>query len=297
MRSSQDDRYATGRYLLRVYQPGYQAPEAVELELAWLASMCHDADLPVPEPVPALDGRLITRAGARGVPGERTCSLLRWIKGREPKREEIQPCHYVALGQLMARMHRHAAQWKPPAGLSKRHYDWEGLFTLEGEDGQPSMQAWQLLPPEYVKPFETVAELVKRVMELWRKGTEVYGLIHGDLGMGANVLFWKGDARIIDFDDSGYGYYLFDLAIVLEDSQDHQIQRTFRDALLEGYTRLRALPEEQLQSLDLFLAAYAVFWSLYAVDAVQYHPEDRAEIYERMARYFRLVNHFLDKLI
>jgi Ser/Thr protein kinase RdoA (MazF antagonist) len=285
--------YVPGQYLLRVHEPGYQAPGAVELELEWLASMCRNADLPVPEPVPTLDGRLYTQVAMEGIPEKRTCSLLRWVKGRELKREEIQPHHYKALGKLMARLHNFAANWQPPEDLSKRQYDWDGLFRKEGEDGITSSEAWSLLPPEYFSPFEIVSKKVKQVMEKLEKGPEVYGLIHGDLGMGANVLFWDGKVRIIDFDDSGFGYYIFDLAIVLEDSHDHQIQPRFREALLDGYTHIRPLPEAQIRNIDLFLAAYAVYWSLYAADVVCRHPEDQEEIFERMARYYRLVENYL----
>ena len=157
----------------------------------------------------------------------------------------------------------------------------------------PSSEAWLLLPPGYAEPFEAVSRKVKQVMDTWGKGPDVYGLIHADIGMGANVLFWDGEARLIDFDDSGFGYYIFDLSIVLEDSQDHQIRPQFRDALLDGYTRARSLPEDQIRNLDLFLAAYAVYWSLYAAEVVQYHPEHRQEITGRMSRYFRLVENFL----
>ncbi len=287
------DLFVPGQYVLRIHQPGYQAPAAIELELEWLSSMCRQADLPVPEPVRTLDGSLTTQAAIPGIPQEHLCSLLRWVKGRELKREEIQPRHYKALGELMARMHQHAAHWQPPAGLSKRNYDWDGLFLQEVEGGILSNESWLLLPPEYVEPFEIISKKVKQVMDQLGKGSDVYGLIHGDLGMGANVLFWNEDVRVIDFDDSGFGYYLFDLSVVLEDSQDHQIQPRFRDALLDGYSRLRPLSDDQAGNIDLFLAAYAVYWSLFAADAVQYHPEDRNEIYERMARYFRLVENYL----
>jgi Ser/Thr protein kinase RdoA (MazF antagonist) len=287
------DLYAPGQFLLRIHQPGYQTPTAVELELEWLASMCRGADLPVPEPVLTLDGRLYTQVVLLGIPEKRICSLLRWVKGHEPRRDEIQPHHYKALGRLIARLHDHVAHWQPPVGLSKRKYDWDGLFRKEGEGGIPSSEVWLLLPPGYAKPFETISRKVKQVMDKWGKGPNVYGLIHGDLGMGANVLFWGGEARIIDFDDSGFGYYIFDLSIVLEDSQDHQIRPQFRDALLDGYTQVRSLPEDQIRNLDLFLAAYAVYWSLYAADAVQYHPEYREEVIGRMSRYFRLVENFL----
>lgn len=292
---SKADLYVPGQYLLRIHEPGYQAPTAVELELEWLSSMCRDADLPVPEPVLTLDGRPYTQVAIPGVPEKRICSFLRWVKGHELKRDEIQPQHYKALGEVMARLHSHASCWQPPAGLSKRKYDWDGLFRKEGEDGLPSSEAWSLLPPEYIEPFELISEKMKQVMDKWGKGPEIYGLIHGDLGMGANVLFWNGDVRIIDFDDSGFGYYVYDLSIVLEDNQDHQIQPRFRDALLDGYSRIRPLSEDQIRNVNLFLAAFAVYWSLFAADAVRYHPEDREEIFERMSRYFRLVENFLAK--
>jgi len=242
-----------------------------------------------------LDGNLLTRVSIPGIPGERLCSLLRWVKGRELKKEETQPHHYKALGELLARLHDHSAHWQVPAGLSKRNYDWGGLFGKVGGDGNPSSAAWSRLPPGYAQPFEAVSKKVKQVMAAWGRGPDVYGLIHGDLGLPVNVLFWNGNARIIDFDDSGFGYYLFDLSIILEDSQEDQIQPQFRDALLDGYTRLRPLSEDQIKSLDLFLAAYAVYWSLWAADAVKAHPEHREEIFGRMARYLKLVKGYLGK--
>jgi Ser/Thr protein kinase RdoA (MazF antagonist) len=193
----------------------------------------------------------------------------------------------------LAKLHHFAAHWHPPAGLSKRKYDWNGLFRKEGVDGTLFNEAWSLLPSEYIEPFKIIAERVNQVMDEWGKGPEVYGLIHGDLGMDANVLFWDGEPRIIDFDDSGFGYYIFDLSIILEDSRDHQIQPRFRDALLDGYTQVRPLSESEIKNINLFLAAYAIYWSLYAADVVRYHPEDQREISERMSRYFRLVENYL----
>lgn len=291
----QDDLYAPGQYMLRIHQPGYQSFDAIELENTWLANMSQDAGLPVPQPVRTRDGNLVTRISSPGIPGERVCSLLRWVRGRELRKEEIKPDHYHALGELMARMHNFSVQWQPPGGLSKRNFDWDGLFKINNENRDSISTAWSLLPAEYVKPYETISKKVKQVMDMLGKGPDVYGLIHGDLGLEANVLFWKGTARIIDFDDSGFGYYLFDLSIVLEDSQEDQIKPEFRAALLDGYTRIRPIPDDQLKYLDLFLAAFAVYWSLWAADASRIYTQHKDELFERMARYFKLVNHFLEK--
>ena len=285
--------YTPGQYMLRIHQPGYQTVEAIALELAWLAAMCREANLPVPEPVSTLDGSLLTQVSIPGIPEERNCSLLRWVKGREIKKENVQPYHYRAQGQLMARLHNHAAHWQPPPGLAKRKYDWDGLFREDSGAGIPASEAWSLLPQEYLTPFEVVTRKVKLVMDVWGKGSEVYGLIHGDLGLDANVLFWGGEARAIDFDDSGFGYYMYDLSLALEHCQEDEALPQFRDALLDGYTRVRSLPENQLKYLDLFLAAYYVFLSLWAVAVAQRFPKYREELFRRMERAFRLVEHYL----
>ena len=47
---------------------------------------------------------------------------------------------------------------------------------------------------------------VREVMDAWGQGPEAYGLIHGHLGVDANLLFWHGRPRAIDLDDSGFGY-------------------------------------------------------------------------------------------
>jgi Ser/Thr protein kinase RdoA (MazF antagonist) len=287
------DLYIPGQYLLRIHQPGYQTSEAIGLELAWMAAMCRQASLPVPEPVPTMDGNLLVQVTIPGIPGQRNCSLLRWLKGREIKKD-IRPAHYRAQGRLLARLHSFSAQWQPPAGIAKRKFDWDGLFQEDSGAGMPARDAWSLLPQAYIKPFNVVAGQVKQVMEELGKGREVYGLIHGDLGLDANVLFWGGEARAIDFDDSGFGYYGYDLSLALEHCQEDEALPQFREALLDGYLQVRPLPEDQIKHLDHFLAAYYVYLSLWAAAMASQYPRYREELHRRMERAFRLVKRFLE---
>jgi Ser/Thr protein kinase RdoA (MazF antagonist) len=284
--------YTSGQYMLRIHQPGYQSTGAIELELAWLASMCRETNLPVPEPVSTLEGKLLAQVSIPGLPEERNCSLLRWVKGRFITKG-IGPHHYRAQGRLMARLHDHSARWPIPSGLAKRKYDWDGLYRDDLGEGISASEAWSLLPPEFVQPFEIVAGRVKQVMDGWGKGPDVYGLIHADLGLDANVLFWAGEARAIDFDDSGFGYYMYDLSLALEHCQEDDALPRFREALLDGYAQVRPLPEDQLAHLDLFLSAYYVYLSLWAASAVQCYPRHKEELFRRMERAFRLVKRYL----
>ena len=130
-------------------------------------------------------------------------------------------------------------------------------------------------------------------MDEWGKGPDVYGLIHADLGLDANVLFCDGEARAIDFDDSGFGYYIYDLSLALEHCQDDKALPQFREALLNGYTQIRPLPGDQLKHLDLFLAAFWVYLSLWAAAFAHLHPKHREALHKRMERAFRLVERYI----
>jgi Ser/Thr protein kinase RdoA (MazF antagonist) len=284
--------FEEGQYLLRLHQPNYRTADAIELELAWLAAMRRDADLPVPEPVPALDGKLLTQASIPGGAGERNCSLLRWVKGRSVKLRP-QPHHLRSQGQLMARMHNASAKWQPPAGLTPRSYGWDGLFSDDAGSGMPNSEAWALLPPSYLRPFTDVAEKVRQAMDEWGADPAVFGMIHADLGVDANLLFWHGEPRAIDFDEAGLGYFLFDLAVALEYCWGDAAFPRNRDALLDGYVELGSLPEKQLENLELFIAAVEVYWNLWAAGGIHLHPRYREPLSERIERTAGLVFRYL----
>ena len=260
---------------LRIHQPGYhEGDEAIASELAWLAALRRDAALPVPEPVPTLEGELMAQVAVPGVEGPRNCSLLRWVKGRLLTKG-IGPRHLRAQGRLMARMHDHAAHWVPPQGFARLSYDWEGLCGEGTGTGLPASTIWELVPERYYGPFALVAHELGQVMEAWGTGPDVYGLIHADLGVDANLIFWRGEARAIDFDDCRFGYWMFDLAVALEHCQEDKVFTQFRDALLEGYAEIRSLPQEQAQRLPLFLSAVNVMILVWSVAVIHLFGESR----------------------
>ncbi len=275
------DFFEEGQFLLRIHEPGYQEPEAIDLELTWLSAMRREADLPVPEPIATLDEELLLTISIPGIPGERNCSLLRWIKGRSVK-NRIRLHHLQAQGRLMAQLHRFSTQWQPPPGATKRKFDWDGLFRNDVGSGMTNADAWALLSSPRRRAFSFVADQLREVMEDWGQGSDVYGLIHGDLGVDANLLFWRGEPRAIDFDDSGFGYWVFDLAVALDACRDDPDYPLYREALLSGYTEIRSMPDKQAEKIDLFLAGLEVYWNLWAVGGTHLYPKLLPEYRERI---------------
>ena len=110
-------------------------------------------------------------------------------------------------------------------------------------------------------------------MESWGKGLSVYGLIHADLGTKANVLFYGREARAIDFDDGGFGYWIYDLAVPLCDWEGQNVWSEYRNALLAGYKEFRPIPEEQLAQLELFQAAFRAMEIFWGTASLMRHPD------------------------
>jgi len=290
-----DELYVDGRYLLRIHRPGYQTAASITSELEWLSALRCEAGIAVPEPVPTLIGEWLAEVAVPGVPGPRTCSLLRWVKGRL-LRQRFRLSHFRALGRLMAQLQHHVAHWKPPTGFTRRRWDWEGLFGDDAGFNLAASEVWDLLPQPTYASFKTVADQVRQVMDEWGEGADAFDLIHADLSLGEaeNVLFFDGEARPIDFDDCGYGYWVYDFATSLCHWREARQWHRIRDALLGGYAETQPLPEEQLAHLDLFMAARQVSEILWAIDLAQTNPDFREEVDEWLTHAARHVNRYLD---
>ncbi len=254
-----DGPYIPNRYVLRIH--AMDDEEAIASELTWLIALSQEAGLPVPAPVPTPDGNHLVRVVTPEMPHGRIVTLLRWLDGRRLD-GGLRPAHLTALGQMVARLHAFAVDWQPPARFTRFHWDWDS--QLGGSMFRhPREELVASVPAQFQEPFEAVSQAAKRTMASLGKSQEAYGLIHADL-YPENVLFRAGQAYPIDFEDCGYGYWMWDIAVALCRWAWGADWERMRDAFRDGYARIRALPEAQWAQLDLFVAtqfATMVLWA------------------------------------
>ena len=264
--------YVPNRYLLRVLYTDHM--EGVKGEMTWLAALSREAGLPVPEPVLTSEGELVTRITTPEVPQGRLVSLMRWIDGRRLT-TGFRPSHFRAWGRIVARLHEFSAGWQPPLGFERPVWDWEGqLGGRYFDDGVEELVA--SMPAHLKEPFQIVSQEVRQVTESLGTGPDAYGLIHADM-YPENVMFKGDEAYPIDFEDCGFGYWLWDIAIALCLWPWTEEWHWMRDAFLEGYGQVRTLPEAQLQHLDLFMATQYATMVLWASLFIRNDPARRAE--------------------
>jgi Ser/Thr protein kinase RdoA (MazF antagonist) len=264
--------YVPNRYLLRVLCTNYW--EAVKGEMTWLAALSGEAGLPVPAPIPNPAGELLMRITTPGLPAGRIVSLMRWIDGRK-RTTGFRPAHYRAWGQMVARLHAFAAGWQPPEGFERFVWDWEGLLGGRGFDDSVE-ELVASMPERLQEPFQIVSAEARAVMDGLGKGPDAYGMVHGDM-YPDNVLFKAGEVVPIDFEDCGFGHWLWDIALPLCRQPWTEEWPWQRDAFLEGYARVRTLPESQLRHLDLFMAAQYATVVLWASAFIRDDPARQAE--------------------
>jgi len=251
---------ATRRFVLRIYRPasaGYVAnldTAALRSELIWLRALRHEAGLVVPDPVSALDSATLTEVRMDEGPEVWRCVLSHWTPGRHHS-AGLTPARLRRVGRFMGRMHRHAERFVAPPSFTRPRWDWGRLFgaaSVLAEDNRDRLSA-----PGDRAAFAALAERARSDMEALGEGSEVFGLIHSDLHQG-NYLFQGDEAHAIDFEECGFGYYLFDMAVTLYALERREDYAARRAAFLAGYRAERPLADRDEQLLGLFRALRVV---------------------------------------
>ncbi|MGD8456734.1 MAG: phosphotransferase [Anaerolineales bacterium] len=268
----QSSLYVPNRYNLRILTTSNA--KGVESELTWLTALSEEAGLPVPQPVPTLDGRYLIKVATPGVPDGRLVSMMRWLDGRRML-DGLRPKHFRSWGETMGKLHNFSEKWQPPKGFTRPHWDWEG--QLGGREFRfPMDEVLAAIPKRYLEAFQIVSKETKKAMEAFGKGSDAYGLIHGDM-YPENLLFKGGKALFIDFEDFGYGYWMWDLGVALCSWPWTDDLKWRKEALLDGYAQTRTLPDEQLKHVDLFMAAQQATMVLWATVFILNDPAMRHE--------------------
>lgn len=286
------------RYLLRVHRPhrhgrGIDSSKAIRSELEWLDALRSDTALHVPKPVRSRVGELATTETAEDVDGKRVCSLLGWMNGRN-RSQSARPVHLQRLGEALAQLHNHADHWVPPDGFIRIRWDHNTFFGNTMTYGiVDAADAWTLLPPHLRDTCARVADTAHQAMRTIGNDPDVFGLIHADAHLD-NVLFDGKHARLIDFDDCGYGYRIYDAAVALWELRHRNDYDAFRTAFVGGYTKHRPLDKEQLEHLDTFIAAREVIFGLWYVGMAQTRESFRAALPAELGHIQRSLGILLD---
>ncbi len=240
------DNGISERTILRVYRPGARTDEQIRSELAWMRALSDDTELEVP-PVLGADGSdLVTVTLPSGPPAQ--CVAFGMVEGRETTDSEL-PAMIGELGRLTALLHRHGRQWARPTTFNRPAWD---LDTTIGRKAHWGKWTAGVTDPDERRQLRRVAKLIRQRLELFGRNPERFGLIHADLRL-SNVLQREQAPILIDFDDSGEGWYLYDLATTLTFNEAAPEREAMIASWLDGYREVSPLGSEDEAEIFTFL--------------------------------------------
>ena len=249
------------KWALRVHRPGYHGRAAIASELAWLIALREDGAVLTPTPIAGADGELIQLVADDALAHPRHVVLFAWEEGTEPDaRERTLRGRFEVLGEITARMHLHVREWVQPAGFERFTWDYE---TTLGN--RPHWGSWRNglgVTREIEALFARTIDLIRRRLEGFGTSPDRFNLIHGDLRL-ANLLIDGGTTKVIDFDDCGFGWLMYDCATTVSFFEHRPEVPELVAAWLRGYRRVIDLPradEEEIPTFVILRRLLLVAW-------------------------------------
>jgi Putative homoserine kinase type II (protein kinase fold) len=244
------------RYVLRIHRRGYHTDGALRSELQWMTVLGAHG-IATPKVIPTTGGDLIARVEL-DIATAYQCDLLAWVSGQPLGTIEQQTTQSVAvnerayylLGREAGKVHRHGEVWQPGPQFQRHRWDEEGCLGKSGNWGYfgdlPSLNERDR------SLLIRAADLARKRLAVFGKSGQRFGLIHGDL-VPENVLIEGERCTLIDFDDSGFGWFAYEIANAVFFLCGSDSFAPALAALVRGYRAERELTDEDLDMLDVML--------------------------------------------
>lgn len=241
------DPAAAAPVILRVHRPDYHTNEEIESELAWIEALRAEGAVDTPEPLRLAEGGHI----AAFQDGDQTRHVVgfEFMSGSEPDESGDLVPGFEMLGAISARLHGHVRRWSVPQGFARKTWNWETAF---GE--APLWGDWRAalgLTADGRAVLERVALALRDRLAAYGTGPDRFGLVHADLRL-ANLLVEGDRLGVIDFDDCGFSWFVYDFAAAISFLETEAYIPDLQAAWLKGYRSVAPLGAEHEAMIPTF---------------------------------------------
>jgi Ser/Thr protein kinase RdoA (MazF antagonist) len=236
------DPAAGGRpVVIRLYRVGQRTDAEIQSELDWMEALRTQAGISTPRALATRDGERISKVTLPDGAAT-TCVLFEYLSGAEPPPEGLERW-FERLGEISAEIHLHGRSWRRPRSFQRPQFDYVTLIGPRAVWG-PWERAPGLNAPAVAVLRGASEEIAKRLAE-YGQTPDRFGLIHGDLRL-ANLLVDGPRIHVIDFDDCGTGWFLYDLSTSISLIEHLPEAESLVQAWLRGYQRLVPLADTHI---------------------------------------------------
>jgi Ser/Thr protein kinase RdoA (MazF antagonist) len=255
-----DDPVTGTPSVLRVHRLDYHSPAAIRSELDWLAALREEAGVRTPRVLRTATGDPLALVAPPDGGPTRSVVRFEFLPGTEPPESRLSQ-DFGTLGELTARMHRHSRQWARPPGFTRFRWDYPAAFGPAARWGR-----WRDgvgVGPAERDVLGRLEQTLRRRLAAFGAGPERWGLIHADLRLANLLVDQAGTVSVIDFDDCGEGWYLYDLGTAVSFFEHRPEVPELIERWLAGYRRILPLSsddEAEIWTFILFRRLLLVAW-------------------------------------
>lgn len=262
------------RVVLRLSRPGYHTEEELRAEITWMLALQKSFAVQTGEralygsaqsgtcrfrmrqPVAGDDGQyLYTVEEQKGqVYYGLVCTYLSGTPLEDIPLKE-QRIWFERLGEVTALLHQQVREWQEPSKLPRFCWNYEtmiGRNAIWGDWRSVCAAEEAGLSKQSIESLCCADRMIYGKLQDYGMAQDRYGLIHGDL-RGANLLIEADCLGIIDFDDSGYGWYIQDLAAALSFIETEEMVPRLIRAWITGYRKQGILTPEDTDMIPTFI--------------------------------------------
>jgi Ser/Thr protein kinase RdoA (MazF antagonist) len=234
------------RLVVRVYRPDYHGEAEIRSELQWIEAVRASGVVETPRPVPTIEGSLLAGFGDNG--RRRWMAAFEFLTGREPEPSGDFVGWYRRLGAVSATLHRQSRDWARPPGFRRKIWTFDTIIGAKAHWGDwragPGLDA----PGRAV--LDRTAGLLQAMSRRYGTGPDRFGLIHCDMRP-ANLLVEGERLGLIDFDDCGSSWFVYDFAAAVSFLEHEPYLPDLMAAWVEGYRTVAPLSAEDEAALPM----------------------------------------------
>jgi Ser/Thr protein kinase RdoA (MazF antagonist) len=232
---------SSGReWILRIHRVGYSSPDEIRSELAWIQALRAETDIETAAPLAGRDGEYVQTLASASGGAARHAVMFERLPGAEPVIGAGAADWFVQLGSLTAVLHEHARRWRRPAAFQRKRWDVEAMIGAHGFWG-PWRAAIGLDAPGAALIERAIARIRAR-LDAYGTSADRFGLVHADLRL-ANLLVDGSRLRVIDFDDCGFSWFIYDFAAAVSFIEHEPELPALLEAWSAGYRAVAPLPD------------------------------------------------------
>lgn len=229
--------------VLRVHRPGHVGDtRQIEGELTWVSALARECEVTVPDVIPTASGApVLAFAGAGGMTW--FCVAFAFVTGDILEDVADTRPFYEEIGATTARLHDHVQGWR--RGDDFTRFSWTLADMLGPTSRWGDWRDAALSDDDRVVLEQAEAAALAELADI-RTDETTWGLVHADLRP-SNIMIHEGRLTVIDFDDCGFSWLLYDFASALSFIEHEPYVPEIAQSWVAGYRTVRPLSARDLE--------------------------------------------------